>query len=120
MQSQVLDSDEHGQIVKLDSILESSRTSNLEHTVQDIHDILHSYYIVARKRFVDVVCMQAADYHLVTGPMSPVKLFSPSFVSELTQQQLEFIAGEDASVLRKRAELDREIANPDMGKRILI
>ncbi len=49
MQSQVLDSDEHGQIVKLDSIMESSRASNLEHTIQDIHDILHSYYMVARK-----------------------------------------------------------------------
>jgi hypothetical protein len=120
MQSQVLDSDEHGQIVKLDSIVESSRASNLEHTVQDIHDILHSYYMVARKQFVDVVCMQAADYHLVTGPMSLVKLFSPSFVSELTQQQLEFIAGEDASTRRKRAELDREIANLDKGKKILI
>lgn len=119
MQSQVLDSDEHGQIVKLDSIVESSRASNLEHTVQDIHDILHSYYMVARKRFVDVVCMQAADYHLVTGPMSPVKMFSPSFVSEL-RQQLEFIAGEDASTRRKRAELDREIANLDKGKKILI
>jgi len=49
-----------------------------------------------------------------------VKLFSPSFVSELTQQQLEFIAGEDASTRRKRAELDREIANLDKGKKILI
>ena len=30
---------------------------NMEHTVRDIHDILRSYYKVARKRFVDNVCM---------------------------------------------------------------
>lgn len=36
-----------------------------DHTVQDIHGILESYYKVARKRFVDNVCMQAVDYYLV-------------------------------------------------------
>ena len=120
MQDQAFHSDEHGQIVKLENIPVTARASNLEHTVQDLHDILHSYYNVARKRFVDVVCMQATDHYLVTGPDTPVKLFSASFVSELTPEQLEFIAGEDASTRRKRADLDREIANLEKGKRILI
>ncbi|OJJ94880.1 hypothetical protein ASPACDRAFT_1883796 [Aspergillus aculeatus ATCC 16872] len=41
--------------------------SNESHTVQDLHDILGSYYKVAMNRFVDNVSMQAADYHLVNG-----------------------------------------------------
>lgn len=65
-----------GKVVKLDAILNHSVTtgSNLKHTVEDLHDILHSYYKVARKRFVDVVCMQAADYFLVTGHDAPIKV----------------------------------------------
>jgi hypothetical protein len=39
--------------------------SNIEHAVQDLHDILRSYYKVARKRFVDNICMQAAGYLLI-------------------------------------------------------
>lgn len=84
-------------VVKLDAILNQRVTtaSNLKHTVDDLHDILHSYYKVARKRFVDVVCMQAGDHYLVTGPDAPIRVFSPTFVSELTNEQLEAIAGED-------------------------
>ena len=63
--------------------------------------------------------MQAADYHLVTGPYSPLKLFSPSFVSQLTEEQLEEIAGEDATLKRKRAALNKEIANLETGKAVL-
>jgi hypothetical protein len=48
--------------------------SNVDHTVQDIHDILESYYNVARKRVVDKVNMQAVDYHLVLGPGAPRSL----------------------------------------------
>ena len=39
--------------------------------------------------------MQAADYFLVTGHDAPMRVFSPRFVSELTNEQLEAIAGED-------------------------
>lgn len=35
--------------------------SNNEHIHEYIHDVLCSYYEVARKRFVDVVCQQAVD-----------------------------------------------------------
>lgn len=120
MQEQAIEVAEHGRIVKIDGIAQKSRASNMEYMVQDIHDILYSYYTVARKRFVDVVSMQAVDYFLVTGSESPVHLFSPTFVSELSSEQLEFIAGEEATTKRKRAELDREISNLENGKKILI
>ncbi len=93
--------------------------SNTEHVVQEVHDILKSYYEVARKRFMDNLVMQAADYYLVTGPYSPLRLFSPSFVSELSDEQLLEIAGEDATLRSKRAALNKEIADLEAGRKIL-
>ncbi|KAL8832397.1 MAG: hypothetical protein Q9170_004898 [Blastenia crenularia] len=98
----------------------TTRMSNVEHTIQNLHDILRAYYKVARKRFVDNVCMQAAGYHLVRGPNTAVKVFSPAFVSDLTPEQLERIAGEDVSTKRKRAELTRQIENLKKAKHLLL
>ncbi|TIA32625.1 dynamin GTPase [Aureobasidium pullulans] len=106
-------------VVTLEKIVQSHPMSNSEHTVFELHDILESYYKVARKRFVDNVCMQAADFNLVTGPHSPLKLFSPQFVNSLTEEQLEEIAGEDAAVKRKRDALTKEVADLQVGKKIL-
>ena len=111
---------EGSKVVRLASVMETYNASNLEHTVQDLHDILKSYYKVARKRFVDNICMQGADYHLVTGPDAPIKVFSPAFVADLTSEQLESIAGEDISTRRKRAALKHEIQNLEKGKKVLI
>ena len=41
--------------------------SNEEQTTQDLHDTLEAYYKVARKRFVDAVCLQAVDYFLISN-----------------------------------------------------
>ena len=110
----------HGDVVRVDAILQNSTASNADHTIRDIHDILKSYYKVARKRFVDVMCMQAVDHHLITGPTAPISLFSPRFVSKLDKDQLERIAGEDVSTKKKREELKREIENLTNGKKILV
>lgn len=110
----------HGYVVKMDAVYQNAQMRNVEHTVRDIHEILKSYYKVARKRFVDVVCMQGADFHLVTGPDTPTKVFSPSFVADLKPEQLEMIAGENLTNKRKRAELVREIQNLESGKKILV
>ena len=97
----------------------TNAASNIEHTVCDLHDILKSYYKLARKRFVDVVCMQAADFHLVTGPDTPIKVFSPAFVSELSEDQLDKIAGEEVANKRKRAELKSEIHRLEAAAKLL-
>ncbi|KAI4095375.1 MAG: hypothetical protein LQ344_001673 [Seirophora lacunosa] len=108
-------------LLKLSDVgADSTNMSNVEHTVQTLHDILKSYYKVARKRFVDNVCMQAADRHLIRGPDTAVKVFSPSFVSDLTDEQVERIAGEDASTKRKRADLTRQVENLQKAKALLI
>lgn len=94
--------------------------SNIEHTVQDLHDILRSYYKVARKRFVDNICMQAAGYYLISGRETPMKLFAPSLVSSLTSEQLEEIAGDGAARKRKRRQLLKEIGDLKTAKKILL
>ncbi|KAF1809570.1 hypothetical protein P152DRAFT_152974 [Eremomyces bilateralis CBS 781.70] len=106
-------------VVSLEDIVQNHHTSNVEHVVQEIHDILQSYYKVARKRFADNICMQAADHHIVTGPCSPLRLFGTAFVSHLSDEQLMDIAGEDAASRMKRATLTKEIAGLEAGKKIV-
>ncbi|KAM0801078.1 dynamin GTPase [Usnea florida] len=121
MQKRSVTTDKGTKWVSFDkAILPQSTASNTDQTILDLHDILKSYYKVARKRFVDVVMMQAVDYYLINGPEAPLKLFSPTFASALTADQLERIAGEDVSTKRKREELQREIENLTNGKKILV
>ena len=93
--------------------------SNIDHTVQEIHDILEAYYKVALKRFVDCLRMQAADFFLISGPDSPLSLFSPNFVAALTPEQLEEAAGEDSQVKSQRAMLEKEEQDLEEAKKIV-
>lgn len=114
-----LDGCQHGTVVRLADITQQHDMSNEEHTVQDLHDILQSYYKVARKRFVDNICMQAVDYYLVTGPKTPMGLFSPNFVANLTKDQLEDIAGEEESLKSTRRHLSKKLKDLEEAKKIL-
>ena len=58
--------------VYMDKISRSVPMGNLDHTVGDIHNILKAYYEVARERFVDTICIQGLDYHLLSGSDTPV------------------------------------------------
>ncbi|MCJ1463406.1 hypothetical protein MMC07_002013 [Pseudocyphellaria aurata] len=120
MEKLSFDTGAHGRVVHLQDVYEKANMSNVDHTIRDLHDILKSYYKVARKRFVDVVCMQGSDFHLVTGPDTPTKVFSPSFVTNLKPEDLERISGETVVMRKKRAELIREISNLENAKKILI
>lgn len=73
--------------------------------------------MVARKLLVNVVYMQATECYPRYGPMIFVGLFPFSFVSEMTLKQLKFIAEEDTSTRRIRAEPDRETAILEVNKR---
>ncbi|KAK7548599.1 P-loop containing nucleoside triphosphate hydrolase protein [Phyllosticta citricarpa] len=107
-------------VVRLDDLGKSHPMSNTDHIVQDLQDILAAYYKVALKRIVDNVCMQAASYHLVSGPSTPLKLFSPALVGRLTAGELEEIAGEDPSQKRRREQLQKEYEDLEKGKKILL
>lgn len=76
--------------------MQTRNMSNVQHTVQEIHDILHSYHEIARQRVIDNVCMQAVGHYLLDGVYTPLKLFSPSFVNDLSKEHLDAIVGEGA------------------------
>ncbi|KAH6675980.1 hypothetical protein B0J14DRAFT_478419 [Halenospora varia] len=119
MSEKSFDDCSHGTVVRLKDVMSHHPMSNIEHTVQDLHDILKSYYQVAWKRVVDVVCMQAAEHHLISGPTTPLKLFSPAFVGIMTPEQLEEVAGEDPRQKRTRKQLLKEMEDLEKGKKIL-
>lgn len=83
--------------------------SNAEQVKEDIHDILKSYYKVARKRFVDNICQQAINHFLLDGDQSPVKIFTANWVAKLNDRQLDSIAGEDATTTTARQRLETEV-----------
>ncbi len=90
-----------------------------EDVVRVIHDVLKSYYDVARMRFVDTIWIQATDYHLLTGPDTPLGVLCPGFIIDLSVEQLETIAGEDAALAQQRRDVEKEIASLREGKSIL-
>ena len=104
---------------KMKELLRTRQESDRDHTIKDIHDILFSYYKIALQRFVDNTCLQATDYNLISGPETPLKVFSPTFVGSLDSGQLELIAGEDSAVITHRKELSERIARLKDGKRVL-
>ncbi|KAK8160220.1 dynamin GTPase [Phyllosticta citribraziliensis] len=107
------------QVIGLDQIIQARSMTNTEHVVQELQDILSSYYKVASQRVVDTICMQAASFYLISGPDTPLSLFSPSWVGALTDDQLDDIAGEDPSAKDRRLQLQKECDELEMGKKIL-
>jgi hypothetical protein len=93
--------------------------SSEDNTVLQIYEILQSYYEIARKRFVDCLRMQVADTLLVTGSNTPLTLFSAKFVTNMTPEALEDVAGEDVAMKRRREELEKKLNQLREGKKII-
>lgn len=89
--------------------------SNDDHTIQDLHDTLKSYYKVARKRFVDAVCLQAVDHFLVSGETSPLWIFSPHFIGNMSDAELNQLAGNEDETLKRRNMIQLELASLKAG-----
>lgn len=106
-------------LVRVEDLLQTNNMSNKDHAVQDLHDILQSYYKVARKRIVDNIINQGGRYWLIMGPNTPLKLFTPAFVSQMSLEQLQDIAGEEALTKRRRAQLLKEQEDLEKSRRIL-
>lgn len=87
----------------------SLNMGNSEYNQSYIHDILKSYYKVSQKKFVDVVCQRAVQYHLLQSEQGPLKIFSTQMVLGLNEEQLDMIAAEDSPVKIRREKLGRDI-----------
>lgn len=107
-------------VVEFDKISTTvSSKSNEERAVEDIHDILKAYYKVAVKRFVDNVFQQAVDYKLLSGPDSPLRLFSEQWVLQLSDEDLAAVAGESRMTRDRRTKLKLKIQDLEAAVAIL-
>lgn len=61
IQTKKISTTQYGDVVRISDVSSHGHMGNEEHTVQDLHDTLQSYYKVARKRFVDNLRMQVSD-----------------------------------------------------------
>ncbi|KAI9647787.1 hypothetical protein NHQ30_004175 [Ciborinia camelliae] len=76
------------------------------------HDKLASYYEIGMLRFVDNVCHQVCERHLL-GDKSPLRTFAPDLVTRKFQgdeEGLRRIAGEDKNQLAQREQLEEQRA----------
>ncbi|KAL5325396.1 hypothetical protein ACEPPN_006521 [Leptodophora sp. 'Broadleaf-Isolate-01'] len=93
--------------------------SNDGQSAQDLHDTLEAYYKVARKRFVDAICLQAVDHFLISNKQGPLWLFSAQFIGTMTNKELKEIAGEGNEAVNRRERLIEEIESLKAGQKIL-
>lgn len=105
--------------MRTSDLYQHEHMGNEEHTIQDLHDVLESYYKVSRKTFVDNLRKQVGDHFLISGPDTPLTLFSPAFVSKLTHEELEEAVGEDRQLKRRRADLEKETKDLEEAMKIL-
>ncbi|KFA70722.1 hypothetical protein S40288_07610 [Stachybotrys chartarum IBT 40288] len=104
----------------LDDVADAvTNKSNAEHDTETIHDTLEAYYKVAYKRFVDNVFTQAVDYKLLSGPESPLRLFSEQWVLGLDSKKLLRVAGESRRTRDHRERLKKEIGDLEVAMEIL-
>jgi hypothetical protein len=70
---------------------------------------LETYYKIALYRFIDNVAMQVVERH-VLGPHCPLRTVSVKLFADLSDEDLNKIAGEDEATSRTRARLVKEIS----------
>ena len=92
---------------------------NDDHKIEDLHDTLKCYYKIARKRFVNVVCLQALDHFLASDETSPLWIFSPHFIDNMSNTELHQIAGDKDETIKRRKMLETELASPKTKEKSL-
>ncbi|XWX01651.1 hypothetical protein V2A60_009679 [Cordyceps javanica] len=80
-----------------------------KYVAEDVHNLLQSYYEVARDRFIDNVYRQSVTHSLVSGENSPLRLISEKWVLGLEPDRLDAIAGESLQTREQRAKLVQRI-----------
>lgn len=90
-----------------------------KYIAEEVHDLLMSYYEVARDRFIDNVYLQAITHCLMSGFESPLRLFSEQWVLELEPEKLEAIAGESFQLREQRDRLTKRIKDLNEAVAIL-
>ncbi|KAI5459754.1 P-loop containing nucleoside triphosphate hydrolase protein [Mariannaea sp. PMI_226] len=89
-------------------------------TRQEIHDVLHAYYDIARDRFLDVLCLHVVHHDLLHSQNgSPLNVLSHKAVLGMSADQLDTICGEDMVSRERRKKLEMHIGNLQKAVRVL-
>lgn len=118
LKSWVTNDDDKEPLLRLRDTLDAF-VSNEDQTVQDMHDMLSSYYKVALKRFTDAICIQAVDHHLVSSSSSPLWVLSPEYISMLADEDLQSIAGERPETREARKAIQEELSTLLAGQTVI-
>ncbi|KAI1822810.1 interferon-induced GTP-binding protein Mx2 [Xylaria intraflava] len=117
---QLAEEDENDACIKLSQLKDLTiNKTNGAQVREYMHDLLSSYYTIARDRFVDLVYLHPINYYLLFGEKSPLKIFSTDMVMSLNEEQLDMIAAEGASDQQRREKLVREISNFEAALKVL-
>ena len=87
--------------IDLENLVHHVHLSNEDQAVNDIHDVLKTYYKVAIKRFMDNVVMSVVERELL-GPQASVHRLTPDFVLSLSDEELGAICAEDYTTSASR------------------
>lgn len=90
-----------------------------QYIIRHIHDIPKTYLDVTRERFMDDVCNHAVDRFLIIRPETPLRVLTPVFISRMTDEQLEHIAGEEPKLQKQRKKLKSDVKSLSEAKRVL-
>ncbi|RJE21174.1 DYNc [Aspergillus sclerotialis] len=93
------------------------KRSNDEQAVDDIHDILKSFYKVAMKRFNDNVVVQVVE-RCILGDEGAFQALTPEIIGDMSDRALEDIAGENYAISSARNELVSKIDRFQRGMEI--
>ncbi len=89
-------------------MVETVHLGNEDQAVNDIHDVLKTYYKVALKRFMDNVVVSVVEGELL-GAQASLKRLTPDYVLGLSEEELTTICAEDYSTSASRCELSEQI-----------
>jgi hypothetical protein len=104
--------------ISYSTIIQRMYRSMEDQAVWEIYDVLKSYYIVSRTRFIDAVVLYVVERHFM-GEDGPIRAFSPEFVGRLSSEELDSIAGEEFAVVNKRSNLKARLAHLEKGQEVV-
>ncbi|KAJ6780592.1 hypothetical protein PWT90_07119 [Aphanocladium album] len=80
-----------------------------KHTIEEVHDLIKSYYEVARDRFIDNLYLQSIAHTLISEQNGPLGIFTDQWVLSLDPEHLDAIAGESFHTRERRQMLTKRI-----------
>lgn len=99
-----------GRAISLGDIQATLRDKNRgKYIAEEVHDLIKSYYEIARDRFIDNIYLQVIAHGLVSGADGPLRLFCEKWVLNLKIEKLEAIAGESIHTREQRERLNGTI-----------